>query len=357
MPRSPILLVALLALAACNESTPRYGTGGYDAGPLPTDTGADTAESDTALPDASPADAGPFADADVAPHDTEPEPDAPGPDVSPPDVAPDTPDPFFAEVGCAVQGSGAPPSAQLIVQPLDMLECAANLSDGAQVIAWAVVGAPSGSSTGFDAPTEPETTFFVDLAGPYTLLLDVADAAGEVRQFEVLVSARPASDIEVVLTWNTPGDDEEGGPLDVTSGSDLDLHLLHPNGCWESERWDCHFRARQPDWGDPTSRFDDPSMDIDDSNGAGPEVLSLDSPEPNTRYLIGVQYYDDAGFGEARASVRVYLGGDLIFETLDKPLISIGPSKGQWWVVGAIDWENRAVVPLDQVSDEVPSCE
>lgn len=359
MPRSPILLVALLALGACNESTPRYGTGAYDSGPLPTDAGADTAELDTSTPDVgapdvSPADSGLPTDADVSAPDVDPEPDT-VPDVAPPDVGPDVP--FSAEFGCTVEGSGAPPSLSLSVLPFDTLECFADLSDGAEVVGWSVASAPSGSSTDFASPTETRTTIFVDLIGDYTFVLEVADASGTLRQYEVHVSARPIYDIEVVLTWNTPGDDTEGGPHDTTPGSDLDLHLLHPNGCWDSERWDCHYRARRPIWGDPTSRADDPSFGIDDSNGAGPEVVRLDNPEPDTRYLIGVKYHDDYGFGEARASVRVYLGGDLIFETLDKPLISIGPSKGQWWVVGAIDWENRAVVPLDQVSDEVPSCE
>src|SRR5262249_52469498 len=52
-----------------------------------------------------------------------------------------------------------------------------------------------------------------------------------------------------------------------------------------------------------------PHLDIDDTNGLGPENINIDNPNPAT-YRIYVHYYGDIAGSEAtRSTVRVYLNG------------------------------------------------
>ncbi len=149
-------------------------------------------------------------------------------------------------------------------------------------------GAPDDTST-------PTAVFFVDLAGDYTLSLRVTDnldlsaPSADCDQPDALVQihATPNQDIHVQLVWDTPGDpDQTDG-----EGSDVDMHMLHPNGrAWMIAPLDCYYANVSPDWG-PAGPDGNPSLDIDDTNGAGPENINLEAPENtvrNTEFLAEV---------------------------------------------------------------------
>lgn len=381
---SVLIALGCLAFAACNDETPFFpypypDAAGDTAGP--TDTGDTTdpdapdAPVDVGEPDSS-TDTGPRPDTsrDVGPDRDVSDRDVPERDVPDRDVGPDrdvidrdVPDrdvrldgddgPPVARAGCTVASSGAPLSSDVVVPPLSTLVCSGGASVSASRFAWSVIEAPAGSTSRFIPDDVAETEVFIDLAGTYLLRLEVTSTSGETDVADVSVAARPDRDLEITLTWRTPGDPDETNPDDSTVGSDLDLHLLHPSGCWESTQWDCHFRARQPNWGSTASDADDPSMDIDDTNGAGPESISFDNPDRTIPYLVGVHYYDDHFFGEAHATVRVYMDGALVWTSEEQELSSLGAGDGEWWVVGAIDWEGRRVERIGAVSDDVPTCE
>ncbi|MBU1899175.1 choice-of-anchor D domain-containing protein, partial [Myxococcota bacterium] len=186
------------------------------------------------------------------------------------------------------------------VEPLDqiVLDGGPSMDPGGEVKQWrwSVVERPDGSvSIPFERfteprypaeggdPDDPETptaVFFVDLAGHYTLELSVVDNLGQpscppLAVARVEINAIPSKDLHIQLVWSTPDDpDETDG-----SGTDVDLHLKHPNAAdlWGEAAggWDCYFANTGPDWGVAGDVVDNPTLDIDDRNGAGPENINL----------------------------------------------------------------------------------
>jgi hypothetical protein len=160
------------------------------------------------------------------------------------------------------------------------------------------------------------------------------------------VSARPDTGFYIALTWTTPSDPDQDD-VGFGAGSDLDLHLVHPNGCWDDLLWDCHFRSPNPDWGQ-LGPAGNPQLDIEDTDGAGPERIVLPQAEAGT-YQVTVHSYNDHGFGESTARLRVSLGPHIIWEG-EQSL-----TQDQWWVVG-LNWPSLEITPIE-LYDGVPPCE
>ena len=97
------------------------------------------------------------------------------------------------------------------------------------------------------------------------------------------------------------------------------------------EPWDCYFFNQEPVWfsSDPVATGSNPRLDIDDTNGLGPENTNIDDPEPGT-YRIAVHYW--RGSAPTRNTVRVFLNGLQVAEyrrTLNDQ---------QKWLVADIKW-------------------
>jgi hypothetical protein len=206
----------------------------------------------------------------------------------------------------------------------------------------------------------PDPVLDAFLPGPYTLRLSVWDAVGTRSCFpakhEVLVEA--GGGLHLLLTWHTPGDPDETdtGP---EAGSDLDLHFLHPNAAgkdrdgdgqpdgWFDGPYDAFWANPRPNWGsfDPATN-DDPEITRDDTDGFGPEILNLASPE-TVVYRFGVHYWNDHGYGPAYATVRVYLDLVLVKEVVDVQLVD-----ADMWDVGSIEWPaGKVAVGTDEEGD------
>ena len=149
--------------------------------------------------------------------------------------------------------------------------------------------------------------------------------------------------ITVQLVWRTPADPDETNTC-PGCGSNLDLHLLRDDSGarWNEPPHDCCWHNDRPNWGNPDSSKDDPALDFDDTDGAGPEHIHLDFPSDGD-FQIGVHYRDDHGWGPSYATVRVWVEGDG-FEFIDKPL-----NAGEFWLVGSISWSEGNTVSLHQV--------
>ena len=167
------------------------------------------------------------------------------------------------------------------------------------------------------------------------------------------VQVIPDEAVHVELLWHTPNDPDESdeGP---EAGSDLDLHLVDtqyatgpdidqdgaPDGYFDSV-YDCFWFNPHPNWSafDP-SIDDDPGLDRDDSDGAGPENLNLNIPSATT-YKVGVHYWKANGFDEAFATIRIYIFGTLVFEMVDVQL-------NHWdlWEVATIEWPSAKVTAI-----------
>jgi len=206
---------------------------------------------------------------------------------------------------------------------------------------------PAGSESVFSPSAAfPNPTFEAGHLGTYTFSLTVYDQTGTPSCFPASwqVVVAPTDGIRVELVWHTPGDPDETdtGP---ETGTDLNLHFVHPlaggpdldeDGVpdgWFDMPFDCFWFNGNPNWGNYDPAFDDdPHLDRDDIDGAGPENITLSSPESVT-YRVGVYYWDDWGYGASEATVRVYIYAQLVFEV---PAVNM--VKGDMWEVCTIKW-------------------
>lgn len=103
---------------------------------------------------------------------------------------------------------------------------------------------------------------------------------------------------------------------------------------------DAFWFTPRPNWGtlDPLAN-DDPSLDRDDTDGAGPENLNLANGQNGAAYVIGVHYWSDHGLGESTATVRIYVDGLLIDER-SQVMMNLN-----LWHVGQFDWSSGVFTP------------
>ncbi len=259
-----------------------------------------------------------------------------------------------AEQDCPVAVIQIDEGEEVIPQTVLHLDGTGSYAPFGQIESWTwTVTQPDGNQQLFiPSPTAADPVFYANTVGLYTFTLEVRDENNtkscqpDVRQ----VVVQPDQAIHVELTWLTPGDDDETDD-GVAAGSDVDLHFTHPNAKgpdldkngvpdpWFDEQWDCFWYNGAPNWGsfDPEAG-DDPSLDRDDTNGAGPENLNISIPEDDVAYHIGVHYWEDHGFGPVKAQVKVFTYATEIFAQGDVDL-----EEKDMWCVGAVTWPDPVV--------------
>ncbi len=207
-------------------------------------------------------------------------------------------------------------------------------------------------------------TFQIANPPPFPLLIDSGDTvqiegtyAPRRANFEAGFWAVRSTDpnspeqrVEVSAIATPPPLDEIGLHVRLewdTDLTDVDLHLLGPNGqLWTCEG-DCYFSNPQPNWGDPNDFVDDPFLDVDDVDGFGPENINLETPAPGT-YRVVVQYWDDHGGDVPESVVEVLSFGQVVGR--------YGPRRtadtNDVWQVVDIDWPGLALRPVDQLANQ-----
>ncbi len=276
---------------------------------------------------------------------------------------------FVNELTVPVDGFGASsecPIANITVAEGDEVLPQTNLSlSGATstAVGGAIVGyewtvlQPNGSvSTFIPSNSVVAPRFEANIVGPYIFRLNVVDSFGNrsCTPAEVTVAVTSDDAIHVELLWDTPGDPNQSdvsSPLDIFSaGSDVDLHFLSPkaNGSYFGS-YDCYFANPNPEWG-IFSPSDNPRLDRDDTDGAGPENLNVDVPEQGVRYQVGAHYYDDWGYGDSKVTMKVYIYGilrdqwDNVWMTMD-----------DMWDSHYIDWPSGTVTRIGNTPRITPN--
>jgi len=190
---------------------------------------------------------------------------------------------------------------------------------------------------------ESSPTLFAETAGEYVIKLTVKDESDEgcteLKEDFVSIFVVPDETIHIQLVWSDPK-------------NDFDLHLIKPGGthsrdcgnednynggdcCWSNCSTNngtnencpprgCPGPMNSPNWSDPDSRDDDPTLDIDDRTGRGPENINLSLPEVGD-YLVTVENWDATI--TSQVMVRVYLFGtfrDMFIEGTDGTGIPLG---------------------------------
>lgn len=179
-----------------------------------------------------------------------------------------------------------------------------------------------------------------DVPGVYTIQLVVVDDVGVSSEpatvsFEAIPST---DDLYLVLTWD----------IDI---SDVDIHLINlsQNGQFFQAPFDCYYANMNPDWG-PAGNVGNPALTLDDDDGYGPELLSLEEAEPgDTNYRVVVHYYSDDGVGDTNASIQVHVNGSIAYE--DTANLT---QTGRTWEVLEVSLPSGSYQVLDNFYDYTP---
>jgi hypothetical protein len=175
---------------------------------------------------------------------------------------------------------------------------------------WTLVSQPSGSSVTMPSCSSSVCSGFKpDLAGTYTGRLVVKTADGRTSPpCETDLEAVPTEDFWVEMYWTHANDD-------------MDLHLLAPGGTFQ-DMWgtDCYYINCTPsmgsvDWGVMGDSSDDPTLDLDDIPGVGPENINIQDPG-NGDYTVIVHDYTGSTpdyTGGNSVTVNIYVGGSLVW--------------------------------------------
>lgn len=171
-------------------------------------------------------------------------------------------------------------------------------------------------------------------SGDNTVQVTASNEYGVGNDFTTVECDNDALDIHVQLTW-------------PQLGSDFDLHFIRPGGVYNAIPDDCHWRNRNPDWGEIGNTNDNPALDVDCITSCTIENITLQDAF-NGVYTIKVHYYSDHGQGPGSPRVRVWVAGQQF---------DFGPqqmSSGQVWDVATIDWSTRSVTVIDEVRERLP---
>jgi hypothetical protein len=214
-------------------------------------------------------------------------------------------------------------------------------------------------NSAFEKPTHA-----VNVGGKYKYCLDVCDDSFCSNDLQCkttvckTVTVTPDDGIHCEVTWITPGDSDQqnSGP---DAGADMDLHFLHPfatgpdlDGDGKPDGWfdipyDVFWYNKTPEWEsvDPNVG-DNPSLDRDDTDGAGPENVNLKMPVRNRVYRVGVHYWSDHGFGISYPRLKCYVNGEMVF---DRDLEAMGRSmkRCDMWEAATITWPQGIVTAVE----------
>jgi hypothetical protein len=209
---------------------------------------------------------------------------------------------------CEVTVVGLPTPPEIMcpetveTRPLTATPVSVTAIDDGEIVSWqwTLSSRPEGSGARPPSPANAQRTSFTpDIAGVYELTVTATDNDGMTDSCTIRVNAGNVDGLRIEMFWDT-------------NGTDMDTHLLNPEATAWVNNNDCYYGncvagggAPVLEWGAPGDD-DDPRLDLDDTDGHGPENINITTPYTGT-YRVGVHVY--RGSGRHRVTVRIYCGG------------------------------------------------
>ena len=180
--------------------------------------------------------------------------------------------------------------------------------DGLTLTYQWVLTPPPGSAATLNSYTTAGPSILLDLAGDYTAELTVTNTNGQTDSCDQTITAIPNENFRIELYWGVP--------------DDMDLHLLRPDSQGGGTPHDifgggdCFYANMNPDWGVTGVGSDDPSLDLDDIPGTGPENINIVDPAMSPYdgwYEVFVHDYPSTEIYQPAndVTVNIYLNGGL----------------------------------------------
>ncbi|HPB51293.1 MAG TPA: hypothetical protein PLY68_04890 [Myxococcota bacterium] len=275
------------------------------------------------------------------------------------------------EAECAVcqftmESLGAELPDNASINPQDLISFSSSSYDptpggGIDKYEWTVDGPKDSVSVFMPTSTFRDPSFEPNVVGTYEFCLEVFNKDGCSDKCCQTVNVVPPQGCHIELSWNTPADKDQTDECSIKNpdcGSDMDLHLVHPNATGKTRDpadgkpygyfdldWDCYWMVKNPTWDDVN--WDDPlhqpKLDRDDTSGGGPENWTYTIPDPAFSttppdcYRVGVHYYDDHGWGKSYPTIRVFINSS---EAVYEKTLTTGMSTLDMWDVGRVCCSN-----------------
>lgn len=210
---------------------------------------------------------------------------------------------------CRVQDSGDTWSASVTAEIGDVIECNAWDSFGEVEIvgfSWGLSERPFGSEI-TDWSDADSFEFEPDVPGDYVVNLAIWDESDTSGCFEDTVDVtvrdesggEPLPSLHVSLTWD--------------NGADLDHHFVHESGDFFDTTYDCHYGNMNPDWGEAGARHN-PTLDVDDTDGFGPENINIAEVEAGVTYTGIVAVSNMNGTSSVAPTLTVFVDDEWVHE-------------------------------------------
>ena len=183
---------------------------------------------------------------------------------------------------------------------------------------WRIESAPVGSTAQLSNTTAVSPFILADVSGTFVICLEVIDTDGCVSSEDCAqIEVAPLVDLHIELVW-------------FADDSDFDLHYQAPDYAesrWFTPQVAVWYGATNPNWGGGASgdqpdgdNTNDPSLDVDNRDGFGPENINQSNLFDGDPFTVGVHYFSNTDTtlepftGPTDARVRIYENGALVYE-------------------------------------------
>ncbi len=182
---------------------------------------------------------------------------------------------------------------------------------------WEIIKKPEGTNFTLEPNTGLTTKFTPQGAGEHIIRFSATDNDNETSYCDIKINAESRDHLYVNVSWDNT--------------SDVDLYLLGPNvNNWTVDA--CNWGNTNPSWYADSKQ--NPHLDIDDTDGFGPEVIQIQRPNDG-HYTVGVQLFDKLNNANTVVKLKIRCQDeDFVFTKTMK-------NQEEWWFAKDIVWADE----------------